>query len=202
VRARPPGLHRMRIEAVPPRGIGYQLNGLPRACLVVLYGGSRCDSRAMSTGRHTKRKRRITREARRTTLSGIAAVLPSWSCRSHATNHEQHSHEVKQRSHSAVCPPCQLPLCSPGPAEECSLPPERVPRCPESRSSAICGLAQLAASRGTGDRQALWARTPTSWSPPSKVRLHPPVGRPLRGYSASRLRSINHACGHVVACAP
>jgi len=29
----------MRIEAVPPRGIGYQLDGLPRACLVVLYGG-------------------------------------------------------------------------------------------------------------------------------------------------------------------
>jgi hypothetical protein len=97
----------MRIEAVQPRGIGDQLNGLPRACLVVLCGGATRAIRVQlaPVGRGTKRQRCITREPRRTTPTGIAAVLPSWSCRSHATNHEQYSHEVKQRSHCVdPCP--------------------------------------------------------------------------------------------------
>jgi hypothetical protein len=34
------GFTGLRIEAVQPRGIGDQLNGLPRACPVVVYGGA------------------------------------------------------------------------------------------------------------------------------------------------------------------
>jgi hypothetical protein len=74
--------NRSRTAARDRRPVQRSTPGVPGGAV---WRGHTCDSRAISTGRQggTKRQRRITREARRTTLSGIAAVLPSWSCRSH-----------------------------------------------------------------------------------------------------------------------